>query len=55
MTFEEWVTFGLDQGWIAKGVCQTHDLVPISHEESEAFESGHDPCIPVLRVWMDKT
>lgn len=54
MSFEEWMKYGLKRGWIAEGVCQTHDMVPMTPEESDEFEAGHDPCVPVLRVWMKK-
>jgi hypothetical protein len=34
-------------------VCQTHDGVPQTPEEDDAWEDGWDPCIPVLRLWGD--
>lgn len=49
------VPFGLTAGWIAEGVCQTHDMVPMTEEEESDFDKGFDPCIPVIRVWTDKT
>lgn len=55
MSFEEWMALGQGRGWVAEGVCQTHGMVPMSDEESERFEEGHDPCVPVLRVWTEKT
>jgi hypothetical protein len=51
MTFEEWLTYGVTEGWVSMGVCETHDGVPMTPEEQDADEDGWDPCIPGLRVW----
>lgn len=50
MTFDEWVRFGFEQGWVSPPVCETHDGVPMSEAENEAFESD-DPCIHVIRLY----
>lgn len=55
MNFAEWVAYGQDKGWIADDVYQTHDGVPMTEDESKEFDEGGDPCIPVLRVWIEKT
>jgi len=47
MTFDEWMTFGLTQGWI-DALCATHDSL-LTEEEWEMVEED-DPCIPVLRL-----
>jgi hypothetical protein len=49
MNFNEWIEIGLSKGW-AVGACYTHDL-PITIEEEQAFETGEDPCIPMLRIY----
>jgi hypothetical protein len=53
--FASWMEYGVDKGWVAPGVCMTHDLVPMHPEEAEVFEEGGDPCIPIIRVWTEKT
>ena len=52
MTFDEWVKFGYEQGWVSPPVCQTHDGIPFSAEESEQFETD-DPCIHIMRLYED--
>lgn len=54
MNFDHWYQIGLKKGWIAEGVCQTHDMVPMTEQEEAEFEAGGDPCVPVLRVWTEK-
>lgn len=55
MTFAEWMALGIEKGWIAEGVCQTHDGTPMTDKEEAAWEEGGDPCIPILRVWAENT
>lgn len=49
--FWAWLAVGVEKGWVAEGVCQTHNVVPMTEEEVADFEEGGDPCIPVVRVW----
>lgn len=51
-TFDEWLQEGLSNGFVGPAVCYTHDGLPTSAEEDEAFESG-DPCIHILRLYED--
>jgi hypothetical protein len=51
--FGEWLTYGIAQGWCSDLVCETHDGMPLTDEESEEFEDGGDPCIPAFRVWVN--
>ena len=53
MTFDEWMQFGRDAGWIAAGCCATHTLLPMTAEEEQEFEDGGDPCVPAVRVWTE--
>jgi hypothetical protein len=48
MTFDEWLQYGLTQGWCGPAVCETHDGVPMS--ESELDEYG-DSCIHIIRLY----
>lgn len=50
-SFTSWLLYGIEQGWVSEGHCDTHDRMPVTDEEEAAFDEGGDPCIPVLRVW----
>ena len=52
LTFEEWMHYGMLQGWTGPAVCYTHDGLPLSEEEQDEFEEG-DPCINILRLYND--
>jgi len=49
MDYDEWLDYGVENGWIGPAVCCTHDGLPLTLEEEEAFEDS-DPCIFVHRV-----
>ena len=55
MNFDEWLELGQENGWASKGVCATHDLLPMTEDEEEFFEEGEDPCIPAIRIWVENT
>jgi hypothetical protein len=48
--FYEWLQYGMDAGWVGPVVCETHDGLPMTAEEEEAFWES-DPCIRILRVY----
>jgi hypothetical protein len=50
LTAEEWIEYGLKNGWCGPPVCYTHDALPTSADEDEEFEDG-DPCITVIRMY----
>jgi hypothetical protein len=50
--FDDWVTQGMESGFIGPPVCQTHDGTPTTESEDEEFEQG-DPCLHVLRLYPD--
>lgn len=52
-SFEEWIEFGMSQGWCGPPVCSTHDGVPMSEEEETEWETGSDPCSHVIRLYDD--
>ncbi len=53
-SFDDWLEYGMDQGWCGPAVCETHDGLPLSSsEEEEFFEQGLDPCIHVIRLYED--
>ena len=49
--FEEWLAHGVLNGWISYPACATHDGIPSTDAETEAWEEGWDPCEHVLRLW----
>jgi hypothetical protein len=51
MTIEEWLDLGIENGWCSKPVCNTHDGLPSSAAEDEAWDQGYDPCVPAVRLW----
>jgi hypothetical protein len=53
LTFEEWHRTGYENGWCGPALCYTHDGVPTSTAEDEAWENGDDPCIHVVRLYED--
>jgi len=54
MTFDEWLQYGLTQGWCGPTICEAHDGVPMSQVEIDAYEDGEDPCLHILRLYEDK-
>lgn len=54
MSFDMWMELGIEKGWVGAPVCSTHDGVPTSAEEDEAWEDGDDLCIHVLRLYRSQ-
>lgn len=50
MDFSEWMKYGMDNGFAGPPVCYTHDGLPLTEEEEEAWDI-EDPCIHVLRLY----
>jgi hypothetical protein len=53
MAFDEWLRCGIDNGFVGPPVCGTHDGMPTSTSEDDAFDDGHDPCLHILRLYLD--
>lgn len=51
MDFDSWLRFGMEQGWCGPTVCSTHDGIPTTREQDEAWESGDDLCVFVVRMY----
>lgn len=51
MTFDEWLQYGLSQGWNGPAVCSTHDGIPTTAEEDENYD---DVCVHVIRLYEDE-
>lgn len=47
MSFEEWLSLGIEKGWMSEMTCYTHDGTPMTEEESEDDE----PCIAIARMY----
>lgn len=52
LNFDEWLKIGMDAGHVGPPVCFTHDGMPTSEDEDEAWEEG-DPCLHILRLYPD--
>ena len=50
MDFDEWMTTGIKAGFCGPPVCSTHDGIPTSQAEDEAWEED-DPCVHVIRPY----
>lgn len=48
-SFDEWVRFGFEQGWVSPPVCETHDGTPMTEAEAD----DGDTCIHILRLYED--
>lgn len=55
LTFDEWISHGITEGWAGPPVCSTHDGTPTSAAEDDDFYAGHDPCIHIIRLYPDHT
>jgi hypothetical protein len=49
--FEDWLGFGIRNGWVSDQVCATHEGVPSTDEGRIEWDEGGDPCEVVIRVW----
>ena len=49
--FENWISHGINQGWISEVVCKTHDGLPWTDDESLERQDGLDFCVPAVRVY----
>lgn len=51
--FDDWIRAGMDAGFCGPPVCYTHDGLPTSVVEDDAFDEGFDPCLSVVRLYED--
>ena len=52
ITYHEWLEAGLNAGWCGPAVCITHDGLPTTSTEDEAFDM-EDPCVHIIRLYED--
>jgi len=50
MTFEEWLEYGVKQGYCSEQFCDTHDGPPMHESEELVWEEGGDPCMHMVRL-----
>ena len=53
VTFEEWILYGIEHGYCEDVSCYTHNGFTLTEEENNEFDEGGDPCVPVVRVWVE--
>lgn len=53
LTYDQWALIGQVNGWVGPAVCSTHDGLPTSETEDQAFEEGDDVCVHILRLYPD--
>lgn len=53
MTFDQWMQYGIDQGWAGPPVCDIHDGLPTTAAEDDEFMDGGDPCVHIIRLYPD--
>jgi len=51
MEFKKWLQVGLNNQWIGPMVCYTHDGLPTSREEDDAWAGGEDICMWLYRSY----
>ena len=54
MDFQEWLAYGITNGFCSEQVCETHAGVPLSPTEQELWDEGYDPCCHVVRLGTEK-
>jgi len=54
ISFDVWMEAGVINGFVGAPICHTHDGLPTSAEEDEAFDDGDDICVHVLRLYENK-
>lgn len=50
MDFEEWLAYGVANGFCSEQFCETHAGLPLSPTELELWDEGQDPCCHVVRL-----
>lgn len=53
MNFDEWISFGIEQGWCGPPVCYTHDGLPMTEEES-VTDDIDAYCMHIVRMYEDQ-
>jgi hypothetical protein len=51
MTYDEWISIGINNNWCGPAVCYMHDGLPTTPYEDEQLDEGYDPCIHIIRMY----
>jgi hypothetical protein len=52
-SFGEWLSRGMENGWVTSPFCGTHDGPPMTQIEADEWDAGYDPCAPMLRIILE--
>ena len=55
MNLQDWLAIGREHGLCSPIACETHEGVPQSDKEYQAWDNGEDPCIFVVRIYTEDT
>lgn len=50
MDFDEWLRYGIENGYCTEQVCAMHDAIPVHDQEWKELDNGFDPCMMVVRL-----
>jgi hypothetical protein len=50
VTFDEWLKYGIENGYCSEQFCDTHDGPPMHESEEKSWEEGGDPCMHMVRL-----
>jgi hypothetical protein len=50
MDYNEWLEFGIQNGFCSLPFCETHDGIPMHETEERAWDEGGDPCHVAIRL-----
>lgn len=50
MDLQDWIEYGLSNGYCTPVYCDTHDGTPMTEAELELWEQGEDPCHHSVRI-----
>jgi len=50
MNQDEWLNYGVEQGFCSPPVCYTHDGLPTTFEEDESWDED-EPCVHIIRPY----
>jgi hypothetical protein len=54
LDFDEWLSYGVENGYCTQQFCQTHGHTEMTDYEEEQFDEGYDPCVHVVRLGTPK-
>jgi hypothetical protein len=52
-TFQQWLDLGVKLGYCEEIHCMAHEGPVLTEEEDKIFIEGCDPCVPLIRVYLE--